>query len=972
MSLLRLSSLLILASALTACTRPEGESVKLSISIPSKVSSFSAGTQSQQSIGTLTATPSPTPAPTEALVHVVVNITGGGLTSPVLLTRSLRDGASVANQTEFELEVSQGEGRLVQVLAVYEKAAGGMAFYYGDQSNVSMKAASVKLPMKVSDVGSTTPIVSGTVWGRYFTDATSGPTGELAIKYSPGSGKPSLIVEKSIIANGWFQALALTGAKLEYVTDAGLVLFGGPVSLDDAVFKPASGEGKVLRVSIPAHDRNENYSGGHDWRREEAQVLVMGWFGHSGAISGKAVCRPGTLSPLTRLGAASSQPASEARTPLTGILNASTFPTAAQLSDIVTPLTNYHVHGGDNSPLCVGPPAPVEYQDTLTFASTSIDGNGKDGASPFFGVYKNVGTTYRAPFNLSLVSGNIRVQSALLPGTFNLFDKFTVYKRVGPGFYNDSENVSCLAINAGEDGFTKVTETSTGLSTYDPATGALDLRVSYVPADVTGGMNLVVCGSLGNKLYSRGLLIRSDWFSSLASSAVALAVQAPVAVGDSVCTRGEVRTQSAGGTGFSYLDAATTATVSATGSITLYYDAICSSASSTLALPLAAGSNPNANFYFTASGAGSISATPSTALTAGSAPVSVVSPTEMAQLIADQPTVLFNAGASSCHRFKVYAKNLSGGAVSENGDGTMTVNGSGVGIFTDAACTTSFVPPLVTMAGGMITLYAKAVSPATAQLNLGFTSAQSIPFSLNLRVAAVPSTSATKILLSDVSANSDQALCHEFSVSYVNDLAAPVAMSKNLSFQFDGGANGIVPALYTDASCASPLAFGTTWSSPATNPFSIWAKFVNPDTAAGTVRLFANEMGVMDGISGSLASKSIGGRAQLNVTPASFASTIVGSTSTADLTLTNAGGTAVLFTGGTFAATTHFNFNGGSWPGTGGTCGMSLPPGATCTIRVSFNPSSATLYNMNLDLHYTRYPGDAPQSFVSPLSANGF
>ena len=78
MSLLRLSSLLILASALTACTRPEGESVKLSISIPSKVSSFSAGSQSQQSIGTLTATPSPTPAPTEALVHVVVNITGGG------------------------------------------------------------------------------------------------------------------------------------------------------------------------------------------------------------------------------------------------------------------------------------------------------------------------------------------------------------------------------------------------------------------------------------------------------------------------------------------------------------------------------------------------------------------------------------------------------------------------------------------------------------------------------------------------------------------------------------------------------------------------------------------------------------------------------------------------------------------------------------------------------------------------------
>ena len=48
-----------------------------------------------------------------------------------------------------------------------------------------------------------------------------------------------------------------------------------------------------------------------------------------------------------------------------------------------------------------------------------------------------------------------------------------------------------------------------------------------------------------------------------------------------------------------------------------------------------------------------------------------------------------------------------------------------------------------------------------------------------------------------------------------------------------------------------------------------------------------------------------------------------------------------------------FSFRGGSYPGSGGTCGGNLSAGASCTIVVSFSPATSGTYNDTVNLDYT-------------------
>lgn len=68
-------------------------------------------------------------------------------------------------------------------------------------------------------------------------------------------------------------------------------------------------------------------------------------------------------------------------------------------------------------------------------------------------------------------------------------------------------------------------------------------------------------------------------------------------------------------------------------------------------------------------------------------------------------------------------------------------------------------------------------------------------------------------------------------------------------------------------------------------------------------------------------------------------------------TLQNYGGLTAtgLSGGGIFAP---FSFLGGTYPGTGGTCGATLSAGASCTVIVAFSPPSSNLYNDTLTIDY--------------------
>ncbi|MCB0356458.1 MAG: choice-of-anchor D domain-containing protein, partial [Bdellovibrionales bacterium] len=82
-----------------------------------------------------------------------------------------------------------------------------------------------------------------------------------------------------------------------------------------------------------------------------------------------------------------------------------------------------------------------------------------------------------------------------------------------------------------------------------------------------------------------------------------------------------------------------------------------------------------------------------------------------------------------------------------------------------------------------------------------------------------------------------------------------------------------------------------------------------------------------------------------------FGSITVNSHDELSLTLTNSGGVdATAITGTGLAA--PYTFKGGSYPGTGGTCGVSLAASASCTVVIAFDPTITGTFNDTLDINY--------------------
>ena len=82
-----------------------------------------------------------------------------------------------------------------------------------------------------------------------------------------------------------------------------------------------------------------------------------------------------------------------------------------------------------------------------------------------------------------------------------------------------------------------------------------------------------------------------------------------------------------------------------------------------------------------------------------------------------------------------------------------------------------------------------------------------------------------------------------------------------------------------------------------------------------------------------------------------YGTVAVGSINDHTFTLTNNGGfSATLMTGAGLAA--PYAFFGGTYPGTGGTCGATLAPTASCTIVVRYNPVGVGASTDTIDISY--------------------
>jgi len=220
---------------------------------------------------------------TMGLSHVVINVTASDM-SPIYYSWDKKGDFGVINTvpSSFPLDISQGSGRLIQVIAVYEDSVTkDMSFYYGDTSQ-SISGDSMTISLPVSAMGASSG-AEGEIHGRYMTSTTAGPTGKLQIRLRPPNNRPSMVIQETRILNGWFNTFALDGQNFEYVVDGTTTLFGGPMSLNS--FK-ALASTSILATNIPDHYYYD--SGNSSYTFEKGRVDIRGFFG-SGA-TGKKVC----------------------------------------------------------------------------------------------------------------------------------------------------------------------------------------------------------------------------------------------------------------------------------------------------------------------------------------------------------------------------------------------------------------------------------------------------------------------------------------------------------------------------------------------------------------------------------------------------------------------------------------------------------------------------------------------------------
>ncbi|MGZ3797854.1 MAG: hypothetical protein ACXVB1_15895, partial [Pseudobdellovibrionaceae bacterium] len=163
---------MVLSLPLVSCTRAAKESKStISFTIPQSMSA--------KKVGTLAF---------DTLVHVSINVTGSGITAPILLnwdSDKNGSGGTTTAPTSFSLDIPQGPDRLIQVLAVYTDSTSpskAMQFYYGDLTK-TLAAAIEDAPVTVTSVGQGATIISGQRQGRYLTSPTAGPTGRVDIVY---------------------------------------------------------------------------------------------------------------------------------------------------------------------------------------------------------------------------------------------------------------------------------------------------------------------------------------------------------------------------------------------------------------------------------------------------------------------------------------------------------------------------------------------------------------------------------------------------------------------------------------------------------------------------------------------------------------------------------------------------------------------------------------------------------------------
>ena len=658
------------------------------------------------------------------LAHVVLNISGPNM--PTIVRNFDSHQGSIPST--LSVDIPKGDNRLFQVLAVYQSPDNNaMMFYYGDITK-SLANASETADIFVTSMGGASSPISGHVYGRYFTNATGGPTADVVTMYNPGPGKARMTIERGSMFNGWFSIFGLSSVPLEYEIQPGAsegapsLMWGGPVTLRSPIFNPDNlssvDQNRVKRITMPIRVRKQENGGGtYSYELEEASLYVWGYWRSPAAASAslptawsslEACHNTADLGPtLTKMLRFTTTQANWPTQPgltSTTIAVGASLPTDLELLDPVLALSNFNIQGGTTT--CPGSPGD-EFSVFLKVTNDLIDGNGNDNAGGFRAPFRVSSTG--SPFDITTAGEQKILTGDFLPGVGGNVDEVRIFKKTGLG--NDDHggsDLECPDVARGAMGYIFAG------AALVPNDGHVVLTANISTSEVAGGTGAVVCSVRAGKLLAGGVRLGTWAFNSYGGGGGGGSGGPPTQL--SLETLGAVNTASMSqcypvsvnirdASGYpATLTSAVSVNLSQTGAVDLFPENDPSCVGSPLSLPLVTPSTGGGNYQsylrFHYKIAGMIAAASTIGLTAtdaaatlasSSKTVTVVPQPDVAQMAISNVSfqmlnsVLFDV----CVPFQVEAKNSQNFGVNLSGGDTATVTSSVANsLYPDGTCTT--------------------------------------------------------------------------------------------------------------------------------------------------------------------------------------------------------------------------------------------------------------------------------------------
>lgn len=802
---------LICAFSIVACTRPQEPVTRWVVELPqqkkiqvSKTSLLSKA-KNQAAIKSL--------ATDGILGHVIINVRGAGISTPISISYDADKGDGGPPQAlpgSFTIEVPSGAGRLIQVLAVYVEPSGTNGeFQYGDVT-LDLIPGDQTVPMDLKVIGSGN-IKGGRILGRFFDGDGTTPSGPMEIRYQPQEGKPSMIIERSSMIGGWFQAFALEDTSFDYTMGERILL--SQVSLNSLPMNSA----KLARVDLPDRYMQWSAGSGYQMRGERA---IIGFFG-PGVPNTHKVCYKQSTYTYAHL----------------------------FLSDQTTPLTmSLGAANGSGVRLEVDAAVTTCSEADLALALTSVisilpqmidSWGGVEALAGFKGVFafpSSVISGSSSPVRVSLdsASASFVSQFEVLPGIANFADSIRVFFRSSnqPKDYEKGGGDSCSQMFQGGFGFRALGE-------IPLVAGTLSYNKSLPsPPDMTSSSVLAYCPMRAGQ--SLGLGFFNTSFSS--SGGPGIGVSGPPAA-LRITKNGSpinfVKTYECFDASISVLDASGAHTTS---------PAAISYTLSVNAGAVLYGSYSDCNSYLNPISNGSIRTLPANTssevlwVKSPSNPTTfdfTVNSAGLTPFVFNLPAIGYGTYYARlewpegmvkgiCYAGRVTYNDIYGSPTVVGADQTVTLTSSnGFSFFSDSACSTATSSVIINSGTSSSMAYARINPAGTIGEFFPETGGGGLQQAIFRRYSGPGNGTATKLALSGPTYPAYRMSCtgpFKWESQNSNSTVVPIGSSGNISFS--GSAS---PLFYSESGCGTQISNLSAVSSDYSGSF--WVKFANAGPA---------------------------------------------------------------------------------------------------------------------------------------------